>query len=146
MKAHFARRIAVAVVIGLALAVPAGRGASTYAWTAPVGVNTNAATDSGDDWYPQVATDGAGNWVAVWFSDEDLGGTIGTDLDILYANEVAALAGGIAELPEVAATPVEGPDSSSRNVGFLAGVVAVVTAGVVILASAAWYARRRWLR
>ena len=34
---------------------------------------------------PQVTTDGAGSWVAVWHSGDSLGGTIGTDGDILVA-------------------------------------------------------------
>ncbi|MBI4557822.1 MAG: carboxypeptidase regulatory-like domain-containing protein [Candidatus Hydrogenedentes bacterium] len=54
-------------------------------WTAPVPLNTNAATDFGDDYVPQVTTDGAGNWAAVWGSVDSLGGTIGTDFDILVA-------------------------------------------------------------
>jgi hypothetical protein len=54
-------------------------------WTAPAALNTNAATDSGGDSVPQVTTDGAGYWVAVWQSSDDLGGTIGTDVDILVA-------------------------------------------------------------
>jgi hypothetical protein len=54
-------------------------------WTAPAALNTNAASDSGGDYWSQVTTDGAGNWVAVWFSGDSLGGTIGTDFDILVA-------------------------------------------------------------
>jgi hypothetical protein len=54
-------------------------------WTAPVPLNTNAATDSGGDHTPQLTTDGAGNWVAVWDSYDSLEGTIGTDGDILVA-------------------------------------------------------------
>jgi hypothetical protein len=54
-------------------------------WTAPAALNTNAATDSGYDYYPQVTTDGAGHWVTVWYSEDSLGGTIGTDYDILVA-------------------------------------------------------------
>jgi hypothetical protein len=54
-------------------------------WTAPVALNTNAGSDSGHDYYPQVTTDGAGSWVAVWYSYDSLGGTIGTDGDILVA-------------------------------------------------------------
>jgi hypothetical protein len=54
-------------------------------WTAPVPLNTNAGSDSGTDWYPQVTTDGAGHWVAAWYSSDSLGGTIGTDDDILFA-------------------------------------------------------------
>ncbi len=53
-------------------------------WTAPAALNNNAGTDSGDDSYPQLATDGAGNWVAIWQSTDDFGG-IGTDADILTA-------------------------------------------------------------
>ena len=54
--------------------------------------------------------------------------------------------GGIAKLPDVAAAPLDAPDSSGANAGFLAGMVAAASAGVLVLASAAWYARRRWLR
>lgn len=54
-------------------------------WTAPTPLNTNAATDSGPDFQAQVATNGAGDWVVVWFSADTLGGTIGVDSDILVA-------------------------------------------------------------
>ena len=53
--------------------------------TAPQPLNTNAAIDSGEDLAPQLATDGAGHWVALWWSVDDLGDTIGTDSDILFA-------------------------------------------------------------
>ncbi|NIU61853.1 MAG: hypothetical protein GWN66_11330, partial [Pseudomonas stutzeri] len=59
--------------------------ASAIAPVPPAALNSNAASDSGDDDVPSVATDGAGNWVAVWTSAEDLGGTIGTDKDILVS-------------------------------------------------------------
>ncbi|NIP86081.1 MAG: hypothetical protein GTO03_11145, partial [Planctomycetales bacterium] len=55
-------------------------------WTAPAALNTNADSDSGDDSEPQVATDGAGNWVVVWQSNDDLAGTSGPDYDILRAH------------------------------------------------------------
>ena len=54
-------------------------------WTTPVALNSNAATDSGEDSVPDVAGDGAGNWVVVWSSVDSLGGTIGSDADILVA-------------------------------------------------------------
>ncbi len=55
-------------------------------WTAPAPLNNNADSDAGNDDRPQVATDGQGNWVAVWFSDEpDIAGGIGNDDDILVA-------------------------------------------------------------
>ena len=86
------RRIALYGLVGsvmLALAVLAGRGTPAYAWSYPAALNTNAATDSGDDGQPQVATDEGGNWVAVWYSTDDLNdpslGYIGTDGDILVA-------------------------------------------------------------
>ena len=53
-------------------------------WSHVAALNTNAATDSGDDYSPQVTTDGGGNWVAVWTSYDSLGG-IGMDADILVA-------------------------------------------------------------
>jgi hypothetical protein len=59
-------------------------------WTAPAALNTNAAGDSSTDWDPQVATDGAGSWLAVWSSDDPLGGAIGPDADILVARSTNA--------------------------------------------------------
>ena len=54
-------------------------------WTAPALLNTNGTTDTDNDEQPHVTTDGAGNWVTVWRSEEDLGGTAGTDSDIFVA-------------------------------------------------------------
>jgi SH3-like domain-containing protein len=54
-------------------------------WSAPAALNTNATSDSGHDSFPQLTTDGGGSWVAVWTSADSLGGTIGTDRDILVA-------------------------------------------------------------
>ena len=57
-------------------------------WTSPQALNTNAATDTGHDFCPRVAVDALGNWVAVWDSIDDLGGTIGVDSDILSAHSI----------------------------------------------------------
>jgi cysteine-rich repeat protein len=66
-------------------------------WSAPTPLNTNAAADTGDDGgldaafigflpeSPHLATDGAGTWIAVWESNDSLGGTIGTDVNLLFA-------------------------------------------------------------
>ncbi len=54
-------------------------------WTAPVALNSTAGSDAGDDRHPHVTVDGAGNWLAVWHSYDDLAGTIGADSDILLA-------------------------------------------------------------
>lgn len=51
----------------------------------PEALNTNADTDSGADTSVRLAADDSGALVAVWSSDDSLGGTIGTDGDILYA-------------------------------------------------------------
>ena len=59
---------------------------------------------------------------------------------------LGASVGGGADLPEVAGTPLEAPDSSGSNTGLLAGIVAAIAAGTVTLGGAAWYARRRWAR
>jgi Neuraminidase (sialidase) len=70
-------------------------------WTDPAPVNTNAAQKAipgtprynpQADRFPQLATDGAGTWVAVWMSEDDLGSfvtpvrsLIDRDADILFA-------------------------------------------------------------
>jgi len=54
-------------------------------WNEPASVNAYAAIDTEDDMRPHIATDGAGNWVTVWYSDNNLGGAIGTDHDILVS-------------------------------------------------------------
>jgi hypothetical protein len=59
-------------------------------WTAPAALNSNADSDSGIDQQPHVATDGVGSWLAVWYSEDDLGGAIGTDPDILVAQSTDA--------------------------------------------------------
>ncbi len=54
-------------------------------WSAPTVVNTNATTDTANDEIPSIATDANGAWSVAWQSAENLGGTIGTDRDILFA-------------------------------------------------------------
>ena len=51
--------------------------------------------------------------------------------------------GGIAELPEVAGTPLDATGASGSSAGLLAGVIAAVAAGAVALGGAAWYTRRQ---
>lgn len=55
-------------------------------WSDSKALNTNAETDTGSDWSPQLTTDGLGTWLVVWRSKEsDIGGGIGTDRDILVS-------------------------------------------------------------
>ncbi|NUM55264.1 MAG: exo-alpha-sialidase [Candidatus Hydrogenedentes bacterium] len=51
-------------------------------WSAMAPLNSNAAGDTGNDRSPRVAADTAGNCVAVWHSNDTLGGTVGSDNDI----------------------------------------------------------------
>ena len=76
----------------------------------------------------------------------DTGGTL--YIAEFGANQIVFLrpegVGGIAELPEVAGTPLERDSSSGPSPGFLAGI-GVIAASTVALGGAAWYARRWWL-
>jgi hypothetical protein len=51
-------------------------------WSTPQLIGDDAG---GWDSDVRLATDGAGTWIAVWDSSNDLDGTIGSDLDILFA-------------------------------------------------------------
>lgn len=54
-------------------------------WTTRVALNREAGEDSGDDETPELAVDGAGNWVAVWTSWDRRGEARGADADLLVA-------------------------------------------------------------
>jgi Neuraminidase (sialidase) len=54
-------------------------------WVGQAELNSYADSDADGDYLPQLATDGDGNWVAVWQSWHSLGGALGTDADILMA-------------------------------------------------------------
>ncbi len=54
-------------------------------WTSPSIFNSDAVTDEGSDFDCQLATDGSGNWIAVWDAPDALNGTLSYDEDILYS-------------------------------------------------------------
>ncbi len=54
-------------------------------WSNPSALNSNAATDALDDGNVVLGTDGAGTWLAVWETNDEVGGTLGLDDDLLYA-------------------------------------------------------------
>ncbi|CAM2010603.1 sialidase family protein [Acanthopleuribacter pedis] len=56
-------------------------------WSDPAPINDYAFTDSANDTNPDLATDGAGNWLAVWSTDHDLG-TNGTDNDVMFSRSI----------------------------------------------------------
>lgn len=59
-----------------------------WTWSEPLPLNDNAHLDHGADSAPQVTTDLAGTWLVVWHSNDDLGGTIGDDVDILFSRSM----------------------------------------------------------
>lgn len=48
-------------------------------------VNSSGVGDTGYDTSIRTETDGAGNWITTWTSNENLGSSIGTDEDILFS-------------------------------------------------------------
>jgi hypothetical protein len=54
-------------------------------WSSTASLNSTADSDSGDDNGVEIATDGAGNFIAVWQSLDNLGSTVGNDSDIFYS-------------------------------------------------------------
>lgn len=57
-------------------------------WSTPHALNGNAATDTGADGAPVVATDGQGTWVAVWETNDPMGGALGGTYDIVMAHSL----------------------------------------------------------
>ena len=79
------RRVTIGCIILAVTFSMAYSAAAQLTPSPPALLNTNGDSDLGHDYEPQVTTDGTGNWVAVWYSDENLGGTAGTDPDIFVA-------------------------------------------------------------
>jgi hypothetical protein len=65
--------------------VSRGLGAGLH-WTHPMPLTNYARTDTGSDFRPFAAGDGAGAWVVVWSSLDPLVNQVGTDEDILTVN------------------------------------------------------------
>lgn len=68
------------------MSIPTANADPSFSTAAPL--NTNAASDGGGDILPIIATDGTGNWVAVWASTDTLEDTLGDDYDILLARSL----------------------------------------------------------
>lgn len=58
-------------------------------WSPVALLNSTATTDSENDLFPALATDGAGVWLCNWNSNEDFGGA-GTDNDVFVARSTDA--------------------------------------------------------
>ena len=48
-------------------------------------LTTDAATDTGNDTSPRIATDGQGTWITIWAATDGIGGSLGSDSDVLVA-------------------------------------------------------------
>lgn len=86
IRGRRARHLAcpLSLVTSLSLTVLAAVPAAGQVFAPPSPLNSNAASDTGSDRHPRLVSDGAGTWIAVWYSNEPLPGT-GTDTDILFA-------------------------------------------------------------
>ena len=91
--------------------------------------------------FSSLALDASGNPVVSYHDGSN------RDLKVLHCGDANCSpkgVGGIAEVPAVAGSPLETPDSSGGNGGLLVSVIAAsATAGALALGGAAWYARRR---
>jgi hypothetical protein len=58
-------------------------------WTAPAALDfATASTGTGDELNPDPATDLTGAWTVVWETNENLGGLVGTDWDLVVSRSV----------------------------------------------------------
>jgi hypothetical protein len=57
-------------------------------WSEPAQLKSNIGLDDGADGGPSIATDGDGTWVAIWRSDDTLGGILDSTWDILFSRSV----------------------------------------------------------
>jgi len=96
-------------------------------WTAPQPLNANAATDSGSDGYPPVVkNDGSGVWLAIWPSDDSLGGTVGGDLDLFVSRSTdqgATWSGPVVLDPQAASDAVDDREISLAFGGGVYGAI-----------------------
>ena len=77
---HVSRMVAI---FFLFTAASAGHAAITF--TNPAALNSNATTDTGQDFYPRIATDRDDTYVVVWQSRNTVGGPAGSDYDIFFS-------------------------------------------------------------
>ena len=126
----------------------------SWNWT---GILPHTATECGTNWSKlSISTCVGADWDSPTQSSGSFQQTFNTAGTFYYLCEVhptqmrgriivSAAVGGIAELPDMAGTPLDAPDSSGGNTGLLAAVIAAATAGALKIGGAAWYARKRWL-
>ena len=64
--------------------------------------------------------------------------------DIVAQGKLTDVVGGVAELPDAPAAPLDAGDGAGANVALLAAGFAAAAAAVAALGGGAWYTRRRW--
>jgi hypothetical protein len=79
-------------------------------------LNSNSSVDVGSDSYPSLAAGDSGNWVAVWVTDDNFGGTVGTDRDVAFARSTdsGATWSSVAVLNDTASSDSDADDSFPR--------------------------------
>jgi len=81
-------------------------------WAPSLVLNSNGASDFGEDLHPAIATDARGLWITVWDSTEP-GGTYGYDRDLVMASgKFGGQAGPPARVP---AAPVAAPPAPASG-------------------------------
>lgn len=113
--------------------------------TERVSVAADGTQGNGPSWNRAVSSDG--RFVAFRSEASNLvpADTNGVS-DVFVRDRGPGGVGGVAELPEVDAAPLEASGSSGPSAGVVAGIAAGAAAGAVALGGAAWYARRRLRR
>ena len=87
MNSRFCSVIVSISTLGLFFFITESLHAEVYP-SPPSVVNHNATTDLAGDSGPKLTTDRSGNWVATWFSSENLGGVVNSDDDIVVATSI----------------------------------------------------------
>lgn len=62
-------------------------------WTNRTALHSNAGTDTGEDYFPSIAANTNGDWIAVWDSTEAIDGDMSVDYDVLFVTNVDGPAG-----------------------------------------------------
>ncbi|HYC54361.1 MAG TPA: sialidase family protein [Candidatus Binatia bacterium] len=129
-------------IVGLGLLLTAGQATALISFGPPGALNSTAASDSDDqadediDGEIALANDAVSTWVAVWSSDNSLGGTIGGDGDLLFSRSTddGATWSSAAALYPNAATDGVATDSEPRVAAGASNVWVTVFASTTDLA------------
>ena len=75
--------VAASIVAGLLFGASTAHAVMGFSELAPL--DPDATSDMLDDYGPRVESDGAGNWITVWYAQDHPGGMYGLDMDIFVS-------------------------------------------------------------